>query len=116
MTQENQDFEMRAGDTIILNVEVSDKNGDNFDVSGYNATFKLSNYAGSDALVSYTESDSNVSMGTPELYIVQIEFISSDTEDLGGVNSGEEYFYQLKIDDGPDDISTVTEGHITVRP
>lgn len=117
MTKRRENFEISAGDSIIIEDTVQKDDGSTKDVSDYSAQFTLADYAGDSVVVQYTEADSNLTVADGQNDIVTVELDSTDTEDLGDPGNMENrYYYELELEDPSGKQYTVTTGQITIYP
>jgi hypothetical protein len=113
MTEDNQyipqDGRYVAGDSVTIEDTVyqSSAKSTRKDISGATITFGLSRYEGSPPLVEKTTSDGVTITDGPDGELA-VDIDPTDTEDLGSPH-GEEYHFEIEVDDGTDE-STVTTG------
>jgi len=113
MTKENEYIPREgryvAGDsaTIEDTVYQSSDQATTKDISGASIQFALARYEGATTLVEKSTGNGAAIVDGPNGEL-QVDIDPVDTEDLGSPH-GEEYYYEIEIDDGTD-ASTVTTG------
>lgn len=115
MTKENQDFDIQAGDTVVIEDTVDNDDGTDRDISDHSATFTLAEYAGDTAIIQMTDSDSQVTVAGTQNDMVTVRLNPTDTEDLVSTKT-EDFYYEIQLTDSNGDEHTVTTGTITVKP
>lgn len=100
-------------DTALLELEVTKEDGSIKDLTGADIRFSLSNYAGSDSLISKDSSSNDINIIDEASGKVKIRINDGETEGLGD-SDGEEYHYEIKVRDNTGDINTVTTGKWTI--
>ncbi len=101
-----------AGDTVEIEVTVTNDDGSTKDLRGADIQFALSRYAGANPLFTRTVGDGIefVDATAGEL-LIRID--GDDTVDLGD-DDGKEYYYEIRVRDNTGDIATVTTGTWTI--
>lgn len=102
-----------AGDTAVLDLEVTKDDGSAKDLAGADIKFTLSAYAGADSLVSKNNSNSDINVIDAANGKVEIRVDGDETKGFGD-STGENYYYEIKVRDDTGDINTVTTGTWTI--
>lgn len=110
MAATEQNFEMYAGDTKNINIEVR-QDGEIINVS--QATFKwaMKNSPTVKENVLYKESGEGIITTDGENGLIRIRLDSSDTEDLIGG-----FYHEVEMTDHLGNISTITVGNAVILP
>lgn len=104
-------FQMTAGDTVALDIQVSDLNNDPIDLDGATGTWAMAKSVEGPAIVTKTVGAGGIVILDPSSDgILEITLLVADTINLlPGV-----YYHELQIVDAGGDTSTVIRGNITV--
>lgn len=110
MTKIDQNFTMWQGETIEQEVPVTDKDGNQVNVSNATAVYVIKESASTNAdLVRKTDTD-GLDMGSPTVYDLTINYEPADTESLHG-----KYYHECKITDASSNVNVGFEGEITIN-
>ena len=107
MTEYNQDVEMVAGDSKIIEVTCRDDAGVILVLTGFTVRWALADDTGT-LLVekdNIPAGEGGVTITNAVGGIFQVELETDDTEDLYG-----EYYHEAEIEDGDNNLLTVTKG------
>jgi len=115
MTKYNQDFKIQEGDDIIIEDEVTKSDGTARDLSGHSVKFVLAKNSGATPEVTYTDSDSAVSITDAANGLLEVELASADTDGLAEYDPAELY-YEIEVTNQSNEDYTVTVGTITIEP
>lgn len=85
------DVTLVAGESKILSYHVVDEDGDAVTVTGATIKWELSRYRGSEAILTKSTTDGNITIATST---VEVEIDAADTADLEGL-----YYHELTIAD-----------------
>ena len=115
MTATNQNFEMEAGDNVVIRGTIKGADGAEHQVANHTGKFILTGTPGDEPIVEYDESDNNFNPGSPEADQIEVELSSGDTESLGaGTEEGNQYYYEIELTSPAGSDYTVTKGWITI--
>lgn len=109
MAKERQDYEMWAGDSFQLDVEVTDGNGEIEDISGYYIEWVLAERAGADPeIVKDTDGDVTITDGPNGTFIVDL--FPPDTTGIYG-----KYHHEAQATDDTGNEITLLTGNATIN-
>ena len=113
MTAINQNAEIRAGDSNVLDISLFEANGTTpLDVSGATVNWALSSIYDLSVILlrKSSVSPSEITVTTPSSGEIQVFIEPGDTDTLGG----QPYYHEVEVVGGATTI-TVTVGQITIR-
>jgi hypothetical protein len=118
MTRSNQNFPREddryiAGDTLTLEVTVTNDSGDPKDLTEADVVFALAEYSSQDPLIEKTIG-SGVDLVSPADGRLNVQISGSETSELGTAR-GQEYYYEITIRDNSKREATVTTGEWTIH-
>lgn len=108
MTAVGQDFTMRQGDSKIVNITVVDENNEVLDITGVTVNWIMYKRNPDNPILQKTTT-SGISLTLPTSGILTINILPQDTENLLG-----RFYHEAEITDTNENISTVTEGSVTI--
>lgn len=106
MTRTNQDFTMWSGDSKVLEVTVTDADGDAVNLTGASIDYVMQDDA--DISKSVGDGISITSPATGGLFEITLD--PSDTTALAG-----DYHHECEVTDSSDNVSTVFVGTVTIN-
>lgn len=107
MTIKNQGFEMWSGDTKVLTITVTDKDGVRVNLTGATIVYKI--FDGGTAVI--TKSTANgITITDASGGECQTTLSPSDTSDLDGV-----YYHECQVTDSSGNVSTIFTGAVTIQ-
>jgi len=108
MTATGQDFTVRQGDSKIINITVIDEYSQPLNLYGITANWIMYKRNPDNPILQKT-TVSGITLSVPTSGILTIRLIPSDTETLLG-----RFYHECEITDTNGNISTVTEGSVTI--
>ncbi|MDB9247463.1 hypothetical protein PN419_00380 [Halorubrum ezzemoulense] len=109
-TERNDEYV--AGDTALVELTITNSNGNPKQLGGAEIVFALAEYRGADPLVTKT-TDDGITIVDAENGRVDIRVSGNDTATLGSAD-GTNYYYEIEVTDDSGDVSTVTTGEWTI--
>jgi hypothetical protein len=111
MTKKNQNFSMVAGDTMLINIGVTDSNGTPINLTGCSITWivKKTVKAPIVLVTKTTQDDIAIRDVRKGLFVVKLN--SQDTAGFDG-----RMYHEAKVKDAFGDVATVATGLITFVP
>lgn len=101
-----------AGDTLIVELQITDDNGDPLNISDADITFTVAPYRGGEAVIKKTDSD-GIDLVDAANGEIEIRINGDDTASLGTAD-GKTYPYDVVVVDDTGDRHTVTIGEWTI--
>lgn len=111
MTSKNQNIDDHtSGDTLIIEVEVSNTDGTAKDITSASIEWVLAKRRGGTAVISKSAAGGGISITDAVAGLFEVTIDPADTDSLAGL-----YFHEAEVTDSAGNISTVLEGHVFIN-
>lgn len=108
MTAVGQDFVMRQGDNKLVHITVIDEGGQVVNLTGSTVNWVMYRRNPDNPILQKTTA-SGISLTLPVSGLLTIALLPVDTQDLLG-----RFYHECEVTDASNNISTVTEGVVTI--